>query len=213
MRTAIFLISIACIIASCKKKDNTLIDPPTEISFSIEKVNSDNNYTSETKQFSLNKKSERWRLNTFEDSSRLSISREVKYNVELENGETIELGFWFGKSGGVNKDDVVLERVNDDEFTFNTSGNKWHYKDFEFELENFYRNNNDFRISINWNELLTSFNSKNVQLTKLEKAIVDGEEKVYAEFNFEGDIFSVFDPNKEFEGYLLTNGSFKGVLD
>jgi len=211
MRTAIFFISIACIIASCKKKDNTLIDPPTEINFSIERVNSDNDYISETKQFSLIEKSEIWNLNNTGELSYLY--RDINYEIELKNEETGMLKLSFYKREGLNKDDLILQEQDDEESIFGEKGYNWHYKDFDVGLENFYDNDSNFRIEINGYDIFTSLNTDKIQTLNLKKAIVNGEEKIYADFNFEGDAFGAFDPYKEYEGYIVTNGSFKGIID
>lgn len=211
MRLVICCISTVLCIAGCKKKDNTLIDPPTEISFSIERVNSDNDYTSEAKQTSFKEKRERWNLNNSNELERLS--RETTYEIELENGETLDLIFVFIKTEGLDKGDLILKEQDDEESIFGEKGYRWQYKDFDAALENFYQNINHFRIEFGGSDLLTNSNVNNVQALNLEKAIVNGEEKIYANFNFEWDAFGAFDPNKEYEGYIVTNGSFKGIID
>jgi len=211
MRIVIYCISISLFIASCKKKENTLMDPSTSVSFTVEKNNSDNNYTSKVEQFIFKKKSASWRLNNFEELGHLS--REIMYDLELENGENIEFGLWFGKNDNLNKDEVVLGNPNS-ENTLGLWGNQWQYKNFAVGVENFYRENKDIRITINNTVIFTSFGSDNIQFTNLAKATVNGEEKTYAEFEFEGTAYGWYDPNGEFSEYFkITNGSFKGIID
>jgi len=188
-----------------------LIDPPTEISFSIERVNSNNDYTSEAVQFSLKEKFESWHLNTSDELRRLI--RVTTYEIELENGATVEMAFVFWKTEDLNKEDLILEVQDDEESNFGEKGHKWQYKDFDVEFENFYLNNSYFNIEFGGSDYLTNSNVTNVQALNLKKAIVNGEEKVYADFNFEWEAFGAFDPYKEYEGYIVTNGSFKGVLN
>jgi len=220
MRIIIYFITLTCLITGCKKKDNTIIDPSTEISFSIEKTNSDKDYGSEIQRFSLKQKSERWSLNTFEELSHLS--REIIYDVELQNGETIVFGFDFKKGDSciddqsmrcpINKEEVILEETNSSHLS-GLRGKKWNYIDTQVEIDNFYKTC-ALNILIDNNVIFSNFNSENVQLIKLEKAIVEGEEKTYAEFNFEGTAFGWFDPDGKFSPvYHITNGSFKGILE
>lgn len=210
MRKIIFFISLVFIISSCEKKENTIIDPPTEISFSIERLNSNDYYNSATSKFSLKEKSVSWRLNP---SIELAfLVKEVLFDVELKNEENIVFGFWFGKQNNFNKEEIILEEPTSD---LDLSGNKWQFKDFDFGLKNFYDTEClDFRIFINNTVIFTDFKSKNAELVALEKAIVNGEEKTYAEFNFEGTAFGWYDPQGVFMNFFkISNGSFKGIID
>jgi len=221
MRLIIFFISIILIMVGCKKKENTLIDPPTSLSFSVERVNSTNDYLSQTKQFSLKEKSEKWSLNTFEELSHLS--REIIYDIELLNGETVEFGLDFKKGDSctdnqaercpINKEDLILKETNPSDLS-SLRGKKWDYKDTQSEIENFYKAC-ALNILINNNVFSTTFlNTEHINSFKFTKAIVNGEEKTYAEFNFEGTAFGWFDPEGEFGAvYKITDGSFKGILE
>jgi len=211
VRFIIFCISLTCIFAGCKKEKNQLIDPPTFISFSIEKINSGNNFISETKQFSFKEKLERWNVDTTDELSRLS--RDVIYDVELNNEEIVELRFNFYKREELNIEDLILEEQDNEESVFGEKGYKWSYKNFDVEFENFYQIPENFKIEFGGYDVSTNSNIINVQDINLKKAIVNGEERVYADFNFEWEAFGAFDPNKEYEGYIVTNESFKGLID
>lgn len=210
MRFVIFCLTIACIFVACKKKKNQLIDPPTSINFSVEKINSENNFISEVDQITFKTKDQGWWIDTFGELS--TLTNEIMYDVEFKNGEKVDFGFYFVKNDDHNKDEVILDETNSTNSSLGLSGNTWEFKDYELKLKNFYEVC-EMRIIIDNKVVFTNFNSENVKLLKLEKAIVNGEEKTYAEFNFEGVAFGFYDPKGEFEGYQMTNGVFKGVIE
>lgn len=205
MKLVVYLICIACLFSGCERQNPTLLNPTKAINFKIEKVNSNNNYVSTTKQFSFKGKTERWSLNSINELKYLS--RDIKFDVELENEDTVVLEFGFNKRVDIDKNDLILAKPNN----VGDSGEAWHFKDFEQEFDDFYNQDLNLRIRINGAIFFTTINSEDVQLLSLEKGKVNGE--VYAEFKFKGEVFSIYDPKHEYVGYILTNGYFKGVIN
>lgn len=200
------LIIMALSITACDSDNGDIINPIDEVSFQVERSNSDNNYISNTQEVTLKGKSSYWSTNTSGEMG--VIYKEASYDITLENGEIVVFGLWFAK----HQEDanlLVLEDENETGFT----GENWDYLSSEIEAENFYKNCSDIRITIDNNVIFTESNSDN-DIVEVETAMVDGIEKSYITVDFTGSAFGWYDPDGTFqEVYTFTNGMFKGVIE
>lgn len=181
------------------------INPVDEISLEIEKTNAESNFKSRAAALSFTGKSSGWRLN---GDGKVQLTREVKFDLELENGEVLAFGLWFIKYEQ-NKELLVLEDEN-----LNSWERSWDYKSFEDDLTSFYKGFDEARVMINNNVIFHNQTNDSFIIERVEKATVDGLEKSYVTIKFNGTAFGWYDPNGEYqEVYKLTDGTFKGVLE
>ena len=90
----------------------------------------------------------------------------------------------------------------------------WDYSSFEIEATNFYQGFYETRVLINGNVIFYQQGNDNFNIVRIEKAIINGEEKSYVTINFNGKAFGWYDPSGEFqEVYEIINGIFKGVIE
>lgn len=192
---------------------NTLTDPPFQLSFDVARSNSDNNYESQVLSFELVKQESEWSdWKTHHDSSIL-LTREISFDAALANGDTVRFGFWFKK---------CKEDTSSLELTFNSSENTissykygtWLYTSIVHELQDFYQDYDEVRVTINNNVIFNDINSPLCQITHVERCLVDGIERNYITIEFEGTAFGWYDPTGiHQEVFQLSNGRFEGVIE
>lgn len=221
MKSIFSYVCIICILSACTKKESPADNPQTLISFSIEQVNSQNDFVSEAEKFSFKEKKETWTKYPSNETSLVSdklnrIARETTYNIELKNGNLVEMTFVFLISDWErlnNEDFILMEQIESESDLFGDNGSKWNYKSFDQEFEEFYQNPEHFRIEFGGFDILRNSSVFKVESLNLTRVVVEGEEKIYADFDFEWEAFGAYDENKELNGYIVTNGVFKGVIN
>lgn len=207
--------------SACTKRESPVDHPQTLISFSIEQINSQDNFASEVERFSFKEMKEIWAKYAINDNTVVSnklnrIQRKTTFEIELKNGKFLDMTFVFSINDWNrldNEDFVLAELVESDSARFGDSGSNWKYKTPDQEFEEFYTNPDHFRIEFGGFNILRHTTDFKVESLNLKKVMVDGEEKVYADFTFAWEAFGAYDENKEHNGYIVTNGNFKGVIN
>jgi hypothetical protein len=194
------------LIGGCSEEDPVLItDNSTEITFQIEQMNSENDFITTTKGFVPKLKSSGWRLNS---DGKTQLTREIVFDVELQNGESVEFGFWFIKYE-TNAINLILE---DEDFIY--WERNWDYAATETERTNFFQEFDEARVLINSNGIFHNGANYSFIVESVKPTIINGEEKSYITIKFHGDAYGWYDPTGEYqEVYKLTNGVFKGVIE
>ncbi len=201
------LLFFSLLLISCSKNDDSAdVSNKSQVLFTIEKQNSSSNYLSNVHSFELKSKSSHWRKTAQGEMAR--ITKEVLYNVTLENGEVVEFGLWFSKMD-VNKDLLILD-TNDPSVY---EGSSWDYFSSSVEFQDFYQNC-DIRIMLNDNVIFTNPKSDSLNIINIETIWVDSDEKSLLHIEFEGSAREFFDPNGIHQPYYdLTNGFYKGIVE
>lgn len=172
-----------------------LIDPEEELVFDIERSESVANFSSKAEKISLKSKSSSWRLKSNEE---VELSREIIFDVELENEMKIDFGFKLIKSER-NQDLLILE---DEDLDWRERN--WDYREYADKVNNFYNDLDDVQLLLDEKIILIHrFN-----ILEQKKALVYSEEKIYINAFFSGG--RVFSSSVN---YQIRNGSFKGVIE
>lgn len=205
IRTLITAAIVLTLLTSCKEdvELNSVVHPTTELSFTYKKVNAgdDSVYKVHTDKVHLrNSKWSYW-------NDEYWLIREIFFKVEPAKGEPFEVSLYLRKNEA-NGSLLLLE----DE-ALNSWERRWNYKSFENESTNFYENFSDGRFHIDYQTFFSPGPSDLMQVVKTQKVIVDGVEKTYVEMTFQGEAFGVYDPQKEFPGYIIQEGIFKGFIE
>lgn len=208
MKTFILPIVLGLFFLSCNSDDNVLeVNSEHEISFEIEKTNSDSNFVSKVKSIELNQKLSAWIKG---DQGNMNyIVKGAYYDITLENGEIIEFGISF-RSYNENVDELTFDKEEESL----KRGSNWDYKSSEKEAENFYRNSDVF-FFVNLNRFSTNSNSDNLNALNIETVMIDGVEKSLLTIDFqnviaEGVADELGTPR---EIYKLTNGYYQGIIE
>ncbi len=193
---------LTVLIISCDQDVALISNPKSELSFRYKKVNSDNDAVYEVHTNSVVDRRAVWSY--YYDQYWLSQS--IYFEVEPEDGEAFEVGLFLRK-GETNESILTLE---DD--SLNPVKRKWNYKIFEDEVVHFYKDF-DGRFEINYKAMFSSDLSNFMKAVKTQKVLVDGVEKTYVEIHFQGEAFGYYDPYKAYEGYIIQEGIFRGVIE
>ncbi|MEL6250676.1 MAG: hypothetical protein AAFR87_01590 [Bacteroidota bacterium] len=182
-----------------------LIDPAPEFSGQIQVINSNNDYISSIVSGEEVRKNAGWYENR---QGGVMLIKVVYYELELENGEKVELGFWFQKLEG-NRDLLILEDAGNSAWDRN-----WDYKSKEDEANYFYGDFDQAQVMIGNNVSFHKGPNPSFQITEVRKATVNGVEKNHIHLKFEGLAFGWYDPDGRYqEVYKFIDGSFEGVLE
>ncbi len=202
----VYIITFVVILNGCSQKCVLPAeDTSPQITFQVEKINSDQGFVTSTKSISLKSKTSGWRLDT---EGKIYLTREVMYDLLLENGEEIEFGIWFTKQ---ENDLNLLILENEDQ---NFWERNWDYVSIEEEAINFYQGFDESRIMINNNVIFHQQVNDNFNIISVESVEVDGQEKSLLTLSFSGEAFGYYDPKGEYqEVYKILNGVFKGVIE
>jgi len=207
MKLKYFLFLTITILAhGCSQEDSLLItNSPNQLSFQVEKLNSDDNFNTSVKSFESKVKSAGWKLNP---DGKIQLTREIVFEVKLENGQSVEFGFWFIKYE-TDENTLILMDEN-----LNYRERNWDYVSTEVEESNFFQEFDEARVMINANVIFHHETNENFKIESIEPTAIDGKEKSYITINFHGVAYGYYDPTGEYaEVYKLTNGIFKGVIE
>ncbi|MDW3651543.1 MAG: hypothetical protein R8P61_30970 [Bacteroidia bacterium] len=182
-----------------------LIDPDPVFSGQIEVINSSNDYVSRIKSWEVNRKNAGWYENR---QGGVMLTLAIYFDVELENGEKVELGFGFNKLEG-NRDLLILDDPNNAAWDRN-----WEYKSMEDEANFFFGDFDEARVTIGNNVSFHQGANPAFQITDIKTAMVDGVERNHIQLTFEGLAFGWYDPDGQYqEVYKFIEGSFEGVVE
>lgn len=188
------------LLGGCGQDESlVIIDPVEELAFEIERRNSYSDFSSKVKKYELISRSSSWRETS---EGNIELIREVMFEVELENKDKIDFGFWFRKEE-TNRDLLILEDENLD-----WKERNWDYKEFEDEVFSFYENYNEARILLDEKEMLLYRSQRNFEILKVKKALVDSKEKTYLYA-----YFSAIKITSNSVNYRIENGGFRGVIE
>lgn len=202
-----FLLSISILwVFGCSQEDQiSVIDPSNQISGQVEQLNSDDDFKTAIKSFETKFKSAGWQLNS---DGKIALTREILFDVVLENNQSVELGFWFVKYE-TDDNDLILQDEH-----LNYWERSWDYSTTEAERKNFFQEFDEARVMINANVIFHHESNENFRVESVEPAQVDGEEKSYITIKFNGDAYGWYDPSGAYqEVYKLTDGVFKGIIE
>lgn len=182
-----------------------IVDPDPVFSGQIEVINSTNDYVSTISSWEENRKRSGW-YESYQGG--IVLIQEVYYEVELENGEKVEMGFWFKKLEG-NQDLLILEDTNNSRWDRN-----WEYKSREDEANFFYGDFDEVRVMIENNVIFHEEANPAFQVTGVNRATVDGVERNHIQLEFEGLAFGWYDPDGQYQAvYKFIDARFEGVLE
>ena len=177
-----------------------------EISFNIEKTNSQANFKASAVSSSLVKKLSGWQLN---NDSTIDLTREAQYKIFLDNGDTINFSIWLMKRN----ENSTLLNLEDEELHY--WKRNWDYKNFDDEVNNLYHDFDEARLIINQGHVI--FHEKENELfdiLNVQEVIVGSKAKSYITINFSGRALGFYDPTGEnLANYILTNGALKGFIE
>ena len=215
MRTFIIAISVLFSFTACQedyllKFSDTSNEPgeqylKSEIQFTYSLANSDTDSVYHFYSTDVEERKSGW--NIWDD--KLNLMREISFQDSVVGDRTQdpELSLWIRKV----EEDSTLMRLEDRKlYQWERS---WDYLLYEDEVENFYRHYTEARLIINGKVLFSSDESGSIKVTSTKKVVIDDIEKTWVEIHFEGDVFGVYDPFKEYEGYIVRGGVFKGVIE
>ncbi|MEM8887075.1 MAG: hypothetical protein AAGD28_03740 [Bacteroidota bacterium] len=182
-----------------------IVDPDPVFSGQIEVINSTNDFVSNISSWEEIRKNAGWYENR---QGGVMLTQAIYYDVELENGEKVELGFWFKKFEG-NRDLLILDDSNNAAWNRN-----WEYKSLEDEANFFYGDFDEARVTIGNNVSFHQEANPSFQITDVKRATVDGVERNYIQLSFEGLAFGWYDPNGQYqEVFKFIDARFEGVIE
>ena len=145
---------------------------------------------------------------------RLDLMREIIFQNSIAGTPSLEVSLWMRK---VDEDSTLLLLQDRDSYYWERN---WDYLLYEDEVKNFYQDNSDTRLDINGKVLFSGEASPNggadssaIRVVSSRKVMVDGVEKTWVEIHFEGDAFGGYDYYKEYEGYVVRDGLFRGIIE
>ena len=215
MRTFIIAISVLFSFMACQedyllKFSETSNEPgeqylKTEIRFTYSLANSDTDSVYDFYSTNVERRNSRW---LFWDDQ-LELSREISFRDSIagQRDQAFEVSLEMRKVG----EDSNLVRLEDRELHY--WERTWDYLFYEDEAENFYRHYTGALLDINDKVLFSGDESGAIEVISTKKVVIDGLEKTWVEIHFEGDVFGVYDPYKEYEGYIVLDGVFRGIME
>ena len=177
----------------------------SEISFTYSVANGDTDSVYYFRSTNVSGRSSGWLI----QDDKLELMREISFGDSLVGNRSSEpeVSLRIRKVEG----DSSLVRLEDRESHY--WERTWDYLLHQDEAENFYRHYTDARLIINGKVLFSGDESGSVEVVFTKKVIIEDEEKTWVEIHFEGEVFGVYDPFKEYEGYIVRNGVFKGIIE
>jgi hypothetical protein len=177
----------------------------SEISFTYSVANGDTDSVYDFRSINVSGKSSGWLI----QDDKLELIREISFGNSLVGNRSSEpeVSLWIRKV----ERDSSLVRLEDRESHY--WERIWDYLSYEDEAENFYRHYTDARLIVNGKVLFSGDESGSIEVISTKKVMIEGEEKTWVEIHFEGGVFGVYDPFKEYEGYIVRNGVFKGIIE
>lgn len=202
------LITIGAIFFTCSSdEDLSVVDPlDTQLSFQIQRFNSGDDFRSSAIQTTFSGKNSWW----WEDTDgRITVRRNVIFDVKLAQGEIIEVGFSLTKDG-LTRDQLVLE---DGENIYGERA--WEFKTFEDKANHFYKTLDGATTFVTpYNVIFHSKSRHDFVVTNVERVIVNGEEKSVITIRFNGNAFGWYDPTGEYSTwYKISGGHFRGIIE
>lgn len=179
--------------------------PKSEISFTYSVANGDTDSVYYFRSTSILERSSGWLI----WDNKLELMREISFrdNITGDYSPEPEVGLWIRKVEG----DSSLVRLEDKELHY--WKRTWNYLLYQDEAESFYHHYTDARLIINGKVLFSGDESSFIEVVSTKKVMIEGGEKTWVEMRFEGEAFGVYDPFKEYEGYIVRNGVFRGTIE
>lgn len=177
----------------------------SEISFSYRLANSDDNSLHYFSSKQVLSRSSGWYFMN-ED---LDLVRAISLGDSMLEGKIqgIEVTLWMRKRG---EDTTLLLLENNDKLYYQRD---WDYKSYRTEASNFYRNFTDARLEVNGKVMFNSDSSNSIEVIKVRRVLAEGKDKTWVEIRFTGSAFGFYDPFKEYTGYIVSGGVFRGVVE
>ncbi len=204
-----FVIALASlfVLFGCEKdSDSPVHEGQADISFQIERTQSEDNYLSSVAKVISQKITTSW---SERHANYLQLIREITMELELEDGRTIEFGIWMLKR------EADTEHIERTDLAAGEEGVLWDYRSSEVEAERFYRGFDEARILINQNNVMfVEPGHADFRISKVEPTTVDGRTVSELTIEFEGRAYGWYDPQGERqEIYEIAGGSFQGFLE
>lgn len=203
----LLLLSV-CLFLGCNQDEiSPITDSDFEINFELEHSNSPEDFTTRVENIIAHSKTSRWSFYDYVDQ--FSLIKEIEFDLNLENGVEVRFGIWF-KKYEPNQEPLILE----DENTLRFWGERdWDYLSTEIEKDNFYREFDEARITVNNTVIFHGQINDDFDVVKVDPVVVNGEEKSYITLNFSGKAYGWYDPLRQNSYYKISNGVFKGILE
>ena len=214
MRTCIIAILVLLSFTACQedyllKFSDTSNEPreqylKSEIQFTYSLANSDTDSVYHFYSTDVEERKSGWLFR----NNKLNLMREISFRDSIagQRDQSLEVSLEVRKV----EEDSALVRLEDRELYY--WERTWDYLSYEDEAENFYRHYTGAALSINGKVLFSSDESGSIEITSTKKVVIDGMEKTWVEIHFEGDVFGVYDPFKEYEDYIVRDGVFRGTI-
>ena len=205
IRTILSTAILAALHACSSEETSMIINPKDEVNFQVEQSNTSTDFNSQAQQLTSKEKSSSWRHSA---NGKITLTKEVSFDLTLENGTQMSFGFWFIK----HEANTALLILDDEGAS--SWGRNWNYSSTELEAEHFYQGFDEARVLINGNVIFHDSMNDHFDVAKVEPAIVDGEEKSYVTISFDGEAFGFYDPLGEYQAvYNISNGEFRGIIE
>ncbi|WP_242926599.1 hypothetical protein [Pontibacter vulgaris] len=204
-RLLVILLTIIGLSGCNENEVSPTLEDNGDISFEIERTNSTKNYSTSAKQATISHAESGWQLM---GNGEIQLSRGITFDVELENGDTLQLGLHFYKNE-TNPGLLILQ--DQDSLHWNR---RWKYTSAKLEADNFYSDFDGARVLVNnTNVIFNDVINDNFRIN-VEKALVNNHEQNVLTINFAGTAYGWYDPTGEYwEVYKIKNGKFSGVVE
>lgn len=205
MKKLLVFIITSLFVWSCDKDDlSTISNPETILSFTLQKVNAEDQNIYEIKTSEIVTRRSSW-IGSEVNADSTWLRKQIEFETELENREPLDIVI------SIQGFEINRHLLNLDDKDLNHWERNWNYISAEAEISNFW-NKADKKMGIVINQSHLLWPSK-IELVKTQKVLVNGIEKTYVEFGFSGEAYGVYDGYKEGMGYLITQGFFRGVIE
>ncbi|MEM6800597.1 MAG: hypothetical protein AAF696_04285 [Bacteroidota bacterium] len=202
----LLLISLLFLSFACEREEiGPIQNPAYQLNAIVEVINSQNDYTANIQSIKEERKTRGWTINR---EGQIYLNKQIHFEVVLDNQDTLHMGFWFTKYED-NRDLLILEDEDKRYWERN-----WAYKSLEDEAAFFYADFDNAQVTIENNVSFHEGPNENFRVTKIEEAIVNGENKNLVHLSFQGLAFGWYDPDGRFqEVYKFLDGKFSGVIE
>ncbi|MBK8387815.1 MAG: hypothetical protein IPL23_00360 [Saprospiraceae bacterium] len=195
MKKSFLLLVSVFIFSSCSKPEEIVDNQILE--FSIERINSPDNYFSKVKSYKLISDTKSFSQYALADSS--NITQELVFKVELQNGKNINFSIWMFKANVANQKLDFLE-------------NSWDYASKTDANNEFYGQLDEVRIIIDNTYFYTLGGLSQSNIT-IKTNVVNDNNAISLDLIFKGTASPFYGIFGDGQGdHVVSNGKFFGIF-
>ena len=198
---SLFSLLLLALMSSCIEEEDEIMisNPKSEVYFEYSMANTDDDSSYKVYSSDVIRRSSSWL--GFGDWGG-DLEKSIHFTAKSGSGDTLSIAI---TQRGSESNRELLELRDEDKNYWERS---WNYKSTETEIQNFWYRPGGY-ISING----TYFKASRFEVVSAKSVFVDGVEKTYLEIRFSGEAFGFYDPYKQYPGYIIKNGRFRGVIE